>query len=540
LSTLGRCGLVACVACAHAPETAPDQSPEAYIEGRLISNDKGEINKRTSDGGMLFHAEFSASDGASLKVPFDVLKSHCESKGGRWVPMGPPNSSSRSVAASQAPNDVLAVLAEADARAIFGKFRCEGSGPTWVGVIEPNNFLPGAGQGFWRLQLFLRATIGGDPWQGQGAPPLPPSAAAGLVPATAPPSAAPEGSPLNQRTLRPPASGDALLADPRPFGIDMGSDSPDVFSAKLRVDLAPTACAPAVDPAPAAAAKAGATPASSSFSQLCWQLPGAGEALELRARFADLGQGPVVASFEVHYPAESFSWLEHSMRNDWGPPDAHGDRNTWHAWSWLHTVVELAHADDDATHQTIVRVQHRPTLARAQLPVGSPGRQPPSPVRVATPWQLALGYEPAQQAQAKLQAVGFSIAANSCVDAGQRSLPVLTRVCTLNGGKMDGLRSANVIAVDIGDGRPRVAKLEYTFDKRVLDDTLTELRIQYGNPIPVAGDALQWWTGPIGIEVAPTQDSFTLRYFHGRLLQIHINAVERNQVGDKAQQHQGL
>jgi hypothetical protein len=540
MSTLGCCALVACVACAHAPEAAPDESPQGYLERRLISNDKGEINTRTSDGGMLFHAEISASDRASLKVPFDVLKSYCESKGGRWVPMGPPTTSSQSVAGSQAPSDVLAGLAEADARAIFGKFRCEGSGPTWVGVIEPNNFLPGAGQGFWRLQLFLRATIGGDPWQGQKAPPVPPSAAATLVPASAPPSAAPEGSPLNQRTLRPPASGDALLANPRPFGIDMGSDSPEVFSAKLHIDAAPTACKPAVETTPATPPQADAKPASANFSQLCWQLPGAGEAVELRARFADLGQGPVVASFEVHYPAESFSWLEHSMRNDWGRPDAHGDSNTRHSWSWLHTVVELAHADDDATHETIVHVQHRPTVARAQLPAGTPGRQPPSPVHVATPWQLQLGYEPAQQAQAKLQAAGFTIAANSCVDAGGLSLPVSTRVCTLNGGKMDGLRSASVIAVDIGDGRPRVAKLEYTFDKRVLDDTLGELRIQYGNPIPVAGDALQWWTGAIGIEVAPAQDSFTLRYFHGRLLQLHIDAVERNQVVDKAQQHQGL
>jgi hypothetical protein len=530
-------------ACAHHPPPVPEanESPEAYLERQLISRDQGEINTTTADGGMLFHAQFGADRRSALRVPFDVLKSHCESKGGRWMASGAPTISSQSLAASRAPQDIVAVLADADARGLFGKYRCESSNaPTWTARIEPSDLSLTGAPGIWQLELFLKAYMGSDLSRGGELPP--PTAASARAPTSPPPSAAPVGSALNLRALRPPTGGELLLADPRPFGIDMGSDSPDVFAAKLRIDPTSTPCkaAPEIAAKPAKKGKAPEPPAPPALSELCWQQPGAGEALELHARFADLGSGPVVAAFEVRYPADSFGWLEHSMRNDWGPPDGHADRNTAHAWSWLHTLIELTHADDDPAHETIVRVQHRPTLARAQLPLGNPGRTQPGPVRIASPWQLQLGYEPAQLAQAKLQAAGLTIAASGCIDAGQHALPILTRVCPLSGGSMDGLRSAQVITVDIGDGRPKLAKLEYTFDKRVLDATLAELRIQYGNPIPVAGDALQWWTGPIGIEVVPSQDTFTLRYFHGRLLQFHINAVERNQAGDKALQHQGL
>jgi hypothetical protein len=542
---LGAVAGLALSACAHHPPPLPDasESPEAYLERQLLGRNEGQANTPTADGGMLFHAEFGADRRSSLRIPFDVLKSYCESKAGRWVASGAPTTSSQRLAASRAPNDVVAVLADAENRGLFGRYRCEStSAPTWTARIEPSDLSLTSAPGVWLLELFLKAYIGSD--LSQGGELAPPLAAGAQAPTAPPPSAAPEGSPLNLHTLRPPTGGELLLADPRPFGIDMGSDSPDVFAAKLRIDGAGTPCpaAPASPPAakPEKKAKAPESPAAPALSELCWQRPGAGEALALHARFADLGHGPVVAEFEVRYPAESFVWLEHGMRNDWGPPDVHADRSTWHAWSWLHTVIELAHAEDNPAHETLVRVQHRPTLARAQLAPGTPGREQPGPVRVAEPWQLQLGYEPAQQAQAKLQAAGLTIAASGCIDAGQRALPVSTRVCPLTGSSMDGLRSAQVITVDIGDGRPKLAKLEYTFDKRVLDATVAELRIQYGNPIPVAGNALQWWTGPVGIEVVPNQDSFTLRYFHGRLLQFHINAVERNQAGDKALQQQGL
>jgi hypothetical protein len=545
--------LSSCAAHQHG-RAAIDDSPEAYLEQQLISNRTDDLNTPTADGGMLFHAEFSFENRFPLRMPFDVLRKHCEDERGHWVASGPPHMRAENLAASKAPHDVVDALADADSRDIFGTFRCESNAPTWTANIEPSALMPTNASEVWRLQLFVKAFVGSDlsqPGDPSGEPPPPTAATQSAPPAPPMPptpsvvipdavatetKAASNDSPLDPRPEHAPLSSDKLLADPQPFGIDMGIDSPDLFGAKLRVDPAQSQCQ---KPSAAAKRQGGKKSAANSgtLSELCWTKPGGSEALELRAEFADFDTGSVAAEFELRYPAASFAWLERNMRNDWGMPDVSGDRPTSHSWSWLHTIIELSHENDDASHDTRVRVRHLPTLARARLPAGNPGRDQPGPTRSAAPWQLQLGFESAQQAQAKLQTAGFSIAANGCSDAGDHALPVLSRTCPLSGGKLDGLRSASAIIVDMGDGRPRLAKLEYTFDKRVLDAQLRELKSQYGNPIPVAGDAFQWWTGPVGIEVVPGHDSFQLRYFHGRLLQYHDNAVEKNAASARPGSH---
>jgi hypothetical protein len=187
-----------------------------------------------------------------------------------------------------------------------------------------------------------------------------------------------------------------------------------------------------------------------------------------------------------------------------------------------------------------VYVAHKPTLDRAQLPSGAPGREPSAGGKVASPWQLQLGFEAAQAAQTKLQAAGFSIAKTGCADGGPYAQPVFTRTCPLTGGRMPGFRGAWVRNVDMGDGKPRLAELGYTLDKSALDDTLRDLKDQYGEPIPSTGNQLQWWTGPVGITLTPSTDTFTLRYYHGRLLQYFIVADAKRQAADKAIQRQGL
>jgi hypothetical protein len=105
---------------------------------------------------------------------------------------------------------------------------------------------------------------------------------------------------------------------------------------------------------------------------------------------------------------------------------------------------------------------------------------------------------------------------------------------------MAGFRGAWARNVDVGDGKPRLAELGYTLDKSVFDDTLRDLKEQYGEPIPSTASQLQWWTGSVGITLTPAGDTFTLRYYHGRLLQYFIVAEAKRQAADKAVQRQGL
>jgi hypothetical protein len=580
-SALGLFTLLCGAACASGPSPKPTtaSTPQAFIEEQLISPGKAELNTPTSDGGMLYHAEFNAANRHALHVPFDLLKRHCEDQAGRWVPSGKARTSAASLATSKAPNDLVAALADADSRGFFGKFRCESAGAIWTASLEPSAFTPTDASDAWRLQVFVKAVMGSDlstadEWPVAGPPPLAasasgvtPSATTGIgVPADSQPGATPPSSPLNPQPLHPPAQSDQLLADPRPFGLNMGTDSPDVMASKLKLDAGQACATAAATPAPVSGKKTRAKPSANSPSandpspndpsanrpsasgpgpsdvlELCWEHPNASEALALRARFADRRTDPVLAELEVRYPAASFTWLEHGWRNQWGPADdAQESRTLTRSWTWQHTTVTVSHLADDPAQDTIVRIQHKPSLDRLQLAAGARGREQPGPVRIATPWQLQLGYEPAELAQAKLQAVGFSIARGSCTDGGPHSRPILTRSCRLQGGKMDGLRDANVEIVDPGDGRPRLAQLAYTFDKRVLEDTKAELRSQYGEPMTNANGSLEWWTGPVGIVITPAADTFTLRYFHGRLLQYAYNAREKNRATDKAIQRQGL
>jgi hypothetical protein len=554
-----------CAACASGPTPKNDgaPSPQRYIEQQLItrgSRGKGgaranaELNTPTSDGGMLYYADFNAANPSTLRVPYDLLKRYCEDKGGRWVPSGRARTSAASLATSKAPNELAAPLADADRHGLFGKFRCESSGPVWTASIEPSSLAPTDTSEAWRLQVFVKAVIGSDlsvadEWPVAAPPPLAAGGAAPASPAppittdgtSAPPGAQPlvsqQSSPLNSQPLGPRAESDKLLADPRPFGINLGSDAPEVFANKLRLEAGKPCSKATTKPAKSMPKQ---TPAGRAAAQLCWEHPAGSEATALRATFAGLGMGPVVAEFEVRYPASAFTWLERTLLNDWGGADDAAESPSSHSWTWQHTTITLSHLDAEPTHDTIVRVQHKPTLDRMRLAAATPGREQTGPMRIATPWQLQLGYEPAELAQAKLQAVGFSIAKGSCSDGGLHARPILTRSCRLQGGKMDGLREASVDIVDPGDGRPRLAQLAYTFDKRVLDETVKELRTQYGDPIPGAAGTLEWWTGPVGIAIVPSADAFSLRYFHGRLLQYSYNARAKNLAADKALERQGL
>jgi len=174
------------------------------------------------------------------------------------------------------------------------------------------------------------------------------------------------------------------------------------------------------------------------------------------------------------------------------------------------------------------------------LPKNSPARVPKTPVRIATPWHVQLGYELAQISQARLRAAGFSVPEHGCNDGSNRHVRRLsTRTCRLDVSGVSSVKSAWVRSVDLGDGQPRLAELGYQLDpKGGLEAKLRELKAQYGEPIPSQGGTLQWWTGPVGITLTPAtkaaapnttssddaSDGPTLRYYHGRALQYFIVA----------------
>jgi hypothetical protein len=536
LSSTARRLVIGCLvmgACAPGPRHPGFSTPESMLERQLLGRGHP-LNKRGPDGGMLFYAELDPSDVSGLRVPFDVLKMQCENRGGTFTPSAPPQNAGASLAPkdSDTPDAIRDALSDADQRHVFGEFECSGLG-TWVAEIQPNKLTP-AKRGIYRVELYLRAretevaTAGGDssglPPLAAGAADLPPPAEG---PSLAPPAAAPPApsSPLDQQPPSPAPTGDKLLADPRPFGISLGNDSPDIFASKLHIDPNPKArCAHA---------------AGKGMTIQCWQAPGGSQALALEAQFADVGNGPVIAEFELRYPASAFAWLERNLVNVLGPSDA-GEGDEARSWSWLHTTILLSHDGGDPNGDTLVHATHKPTLDRAFLPPKTPGRDQLGPSRIATPWQLQLGYEPAQLAQSKLRAAGFEISSTGCSDGGSHALPILTRTCPLRAARMEGLRAAWVRIVDLGDGRPRLAELEYDFDNRARADTERELQTQYGAPIPSQGGAEQWWTGAVGITITPNGEGFSVRYFHGRLLQIFILATNKSQVAGKAAQRQGL
>jgi hypothetical protein len=493
-------------------------SPQAALEAALIRQ-KHAGTRRTGDGGIIYTAALVPGSPEILRVPFDLLKLECENHSGSFGRVAAPVRPAASLASDDTPDPVQALLVEADQRQLFGQHRCQQGENTWIAEIEPHALTAG---GRYSLQLYVRASVADEQDYDPGAPAgpgLPALAEARASELDPPPSAAATASSalaLDQQAPRPPLTGERLLADPRPFGVNAGVDSPEIMAKKLNVEL------------PSASACN-----SSNLQGLCWDHPSQ-EATSLRAGFAELGSGPVLAELEVRYPSTAYTWLNHTFQNQFGPADNTGEHAS--SWSWLHTTVQLTSSEAE----TRVYVAHKPTLDRAQLPSGSAGREPSPAARVAAPWQLQLGYEPAQAAQTKLQAAGFSIPKTGCADGGPHANPVFTRTCPLSGGRMPGFRGAWVRNVDAGDGKPRLAELGYTLDKSALDGTLRDLKEQYGEPIPSSASQLQWWTGSVGITLTPAGDTFTLRYYHGRLLQYFIVAESKRQAADKAAQRQGL
>lgn len=521
---LALCALVAlsASACGRRPRHAADipNSPQAALEEALIRQ-RHHGTRRTGDGGIIYTAQLLPSSPELLRVPFDLLKLECENRSGSFSLIAPPARPAASLAGAgdDVPDPVHALLAEADQRQLFGQHRCEAGSQVWIAEIEPHALNLGRRFG---LQIYVRASPAEDAdLTAPAGPGLPALGAAqselGPPPTAAEPASAPQLAPaLDRQAPRPPVTGDRLLAEPRPFGVTPGVDSPEILGTKLSVELSN---ASACD--------------SPNLQGKCWDHP-SGDAQSLRAAFADLGSGPVLAELEVRYAADAHTWLIRTFQNQFGPPDDTNQRDT--SWSWLHTTVQLTTSEAE----TRVYVAHKPTLDRAQLPAGAAGREPGAAGKVASPWQLQLGSELAQAAQTKLQAAGFSIAKTGCADGGAYAQPVFTRTCPLTGGRMPGLRGAWVRNVDIGDGKPRLAELGYTLDKSAFDETLRDLKEQYGEPIPSSADQLQWWTGPVGITLTPSADTFTLRYYHGRLLQYFIVAEAKRQAADKAIQRQGL
>ena len=509
-------------------------SPQAVLERQLI-NSQHRLNKRTRDGGILYTTDFTAASSESLRVPYDLLKLECESHGASFEPSEPPPETATAIAtkADQGqtpgiPEGIHASLRDADARQLFGRHVCLAGVYLWHADLEPTLLTPTRDPNTFRFQVYVKAVSAPDydpqAPTGPGLPATGPSAqrAAGWPPPSAAGEAAAPGptsgpgaratSPLDPRPSRPTPTGDQLLADPHPFGVIAGVDSPEALAQKLGLPLETAAHCD-----------------GPGLIGLCWEHPGGSEATSLRAMFAELGASPSLAELEVHYPASAFTWLSGMLSNLLGPADVAAPTSL--QWSWLHTNVELSVIGQNDVR---VYVAHKPSLDRARLPSGSPARTAKS-VAAAAPWQLSLGYEAAQAAQAKLQSAGFSIAPNGCVDGGTATRP-FTRTCSLQVKQVPGVTSAWVRNVDIGDGRARLAELGYQLDRAKLKDLQSELTAQYGEPIPSTGDALQWWTGSVGITLTggSGKDLPTLRYYHGRLLQFFIVAEARRAAATPA------
>jgi len=510
-------------------------SPQAALE-RQLQRAPHSRTERTEDGGLLFTTNFSQSNPKPLQLPHDVLERECKQLGGEFKVRAPAEVPASGLAVSEdVPDAIETILSDADERHVFGHHRCSvGAGfQGWSAYIEPTQLGANRSRKTFYLQTYVKTTsapeeqldaaeLTADVDDDERAdidnpdevfgPGLPATGGRGNQQIAEPPIST---SPLDERAW-PPQAGDSLLQDPHPFGLNLGIDTPEQLAEKLKLEL-----------------KQASACDGKTLSGLCWQKPGGSQASSLKARFAQLGNQKVLADFELHYPAEAYRWLSRALRNQYGPADNAGDAQT-QRWSWLHSNVELSRSGDDVR----VYASHKPTLDRAELPKTSAARVPKTPVRIATPWHVQLGYELAQISQARLRAAGFSVPDKGCSDGSHRQVRGMsTRTCRLDVTGVPNVKSAWVRSVDLGDGQPRVAELGYQLDpKGGFDAKLRELKAQHGEPIPSQGGTLQWWTGPVGITLTPapkaapnanSEDSSsgpTLRYYHGRALQYFIVA----------------
>jgi hypothetical protein len=301
-------------------------------------------------------------------------------------------------------------------------------------------------------------------------PPAPPPKPFVPPPAPKPPEAA----------LRAQAPGDAWLEPPAPHGIELGVDDPQAVARKLNVAIELGAC----EKNEPHWSKPDAGRLKGNF--ICTiDHPGLDGAKKLELSFVDLGDDRIVVdSLSIAFDPADADWDARiaQLESEYGPSDiSFTSAKAARAWSWGRIEIHLdrtpgtplawlGYVDRHAAYRYLARAIKTKKVARV---VPRPSAIPP-----AEPFGLAFATDGEAEARKKLEAAGFAVDACRALASGARGGTVLD--CTLTGAPIPGLRNARIQLADIGDGRLRLALLEYQLDAARFARAYGEIEARYG------------------------------------------------------------
>ena len=345
------------------------------------------------------------------------------------------------------------------------------------------------------------------------------------------PQAPPPAPEPPEAALRAQPPGDAWLAEPAPHGIELGVDNPATVAQKLDITLELSACR-----------KRGSHWSKPDTGRLkgnylCTiEHPELDDAKQLELSFVELSDDLIVLdALSIAFDPGDAEWDARiaALESERGPADvSFMSPVTARAWSWGRVEIRLERPP--ATPHAWLRYVDRHAayryLARAiktkqvQRIVPRPKTIPP-----AEPFGLLFATDGEADAREKLEAAGFTI--EPCRTLADRGREGRVIDCTLTGAPIVGLRGARIQLADIGDGRMRLALLEYQLDPARFSRAYGELESQYG---PVEHETLgaeneaAWWIDPVQIAMLGNTQLLVVSYRHGRLAQIAANLTARS------------
>jgi hypothetical protein len=146
--------------------------------------------------------------------------------------------------------------------------------------------------------------------------------------------------------------------------------------------------------------------------------------------------------------------------------------------------------------------------------------------RGISPWDIALGHDSQQAAEAKLAAAGFTVE-TACIDLTPKSSNIQVRSCSFANSGVVGLKYMKMELTAMGGEPARVSQLECVYEPMMVDVIRRELRERHGDPMKGSPrDTPTWWTVPSGIFFLSTSDYLSASYQHGRLHRIAEWAIK--------------
>jgi hypothetical protein len=357
-------------------------------------------------------------------------------------------------------------------------------------------------------------------------------------PAAPPPKPAgpPPAPQLPEAATRAQPPGDAWLKKPAPHGIALGVDDPESVARKLGIQLDLGTCRK--NTAHWSRREAGRLKGNYTCEL---DHPGIDDAKRLALGFVKLGDDKVVIdAFEIAFDSAEWDARIAALEAEWGRADVSftnpASQRTW-IFGRLEIQLERTAGAPHATLRYVDRHAARRYLARA-IKTRKVPRIVPQPKTIAPvePFGLVFAQDDEAEARRKLEAAGFG--SEDCRELAKQTTEGRVIDCALSGTPLPSLRSGRMQLVDVGDGRLRLALLEYNFDPERFARLYGEIEAQYGaveqETVGTDNEAV-WWVEPIQVSLLGNASMLLMSYRHGRLAQIGANLIARsNQASTSA------